>query len=414
MRPLEESRRTIHGSFIQRVPERVHIAGCERTDNRMPPDSVLIRLRLCGTPRVEPWTSFFNRKNSNFLRQQRICAAQDGAGIHSTNCFDIGDLCVSVNTGIRPSGTGHCNLVVEELLKGVLQLALDGSQLRLDLPAMEAGTVICKCQLEVPHSIGYSMCLGVRAMPRITATVITFNEEDRIAEALASLSCCDEILVVDSGSTDRTREIAASRGARVMNNPWRGYSKQKNFAAEQSSNDWILSIDADERLSIELADEIVKWKNSGTHHSAVSMPRRAFYMGKWINHSGWYPDRKVRLYDRRLSRWEGDFVHERMRAGGPVHRFDGDLLHFPYRNWNEQMAKIDRYTRLAADAAFSAGIRGSYLKLVFGPPASFLKSFFVNAGFLDGWRGLAVAYQGGRYVFLRQFRILRSWNWRWL
>jgi glycosyltransferase involved in cell wall biosynthesis len=257
------------------------------------------------------------------------------------------------------------------------------------------------------------MCLGVRAMPRITAAIITFNEEDRIAEALASLSCCDEILVVDSGSTDRTCEIASSRGARVLNHPWEGYSKQKNFAAEHAENDWILSIDADERVSMELADEILKWKRNGTHRCAVSMPRRAFYLGKWINHSGWYPDRKVRLYDRRLCRWEGDFVHERMRVGGPMHRFCGDLLHFPFRNWSEHTAKIDRYTQLATAAALAAGTPGSYPRLVLAPPAAFLKSLLLNAGFLDGWRGVAVAYQGARYVFMREFRILRSWNWRW-
>ncbi len=257
------------------------------------------------------------------------------------------------------------------------------------------------------------MCLGVRAMPRITATIITFNEEDRLQEALASLACCDEILVVDSGSTDRTRDIAVSGGARVINRPWQGYSNQKNFAAEQAANEWILSIDADERLSIELADEILKWKKNGAHHSAVSMPRRAFYLGKWINHSGWYPDRKVRLYDRRLCRWEGDFVHERMRVGGPLHRFHGDLLHFPFRDWNEQTAKIDRYTQLAAEGALSTGMRGSYPKLILGAPGAFLKSFILNLGFLDGWRGVAVAYQGARYVFMREFRILRSWNWRW-
>ena len=128
-------------------------------------------------------------------------------------------------------------------------------------------------------------------MPPITATIITFNEEDRIVECLASLSCCDEVIVVDSGSTDRTRDVAKAKGARVIERPWEGYSKQKNFAAEQARNDWILSVDADERLSIELAAEIVKWKKGDSPARAFSMPRRVFYLGRWIKHSGWYPDR---------------------------------------------------------------------------------------------------------------------------
>jgi glycosyltransferase involved in cell wall biosynthesis len=251
------------------------------------------------------------------------------------------------------------------------------------------------------------MCLGIWAMPAITATIITFNEQDRIAEAIRSLSCCDEIIVVDSGSTDRTREIARAAGARVIEHPWEGYSKQKNFAAEQARNDWILSIDADERLSIELADELVLWKNQISSACAFSMPRRVFYLGRWIRHSGWYPDRKVRLYDRRFCQWEGDFVHEGLRVSGSIGTFHGDLLHFPYRDWNDHVARIARYTDLAASAARSGGRRGSIFRLVLAPPLTFMKSFFVHAGFLDGWRGLAIAYMGARYVFQKEFRILR-------
>jgi glycosyltransferase involved in cell wall biosynthesis len=250
-------------------------------------------------------------------------------------------------------------------------------------------------------------------MPGITATIITFNEEARIAEAIASLSCCDEVIVVDSGSSDRTRDIARARGARVIEHTWQGYSKQKNFAAEHAAHDWILSIDADERLSIELANEIMQWKAASEADRirqadhAWSMPRRAFYLGRWIRHSGWYPDRKIRLYDRRHCRWEGDFVHEWVKAEGTIGAFRGDLLHFPYRNWNDHVRRIDRYTSLAAQAARSNGLRGNVLKLVAGPPITFLKAFVLRGGFLDGWRGLAIAYMGARYVFQREFRILR-------
>jgi len=260
------------------------------------------------------------------------------------------------------------------------------------------------------------MCLGERAMPRITATIITFNEEARIAEAIACLSCCDGVIVVDSGSTDRTRDIARRLGARVIEHEWPGYSNQKNFAAEQSANDWIFSVDADERVSIELADEIARWKTNPSSAIPVawSMPRRAFYLGRWIKHSGWYPDRKIRLYDRRYCRWEGDFVHEWVNVKGHVGKFRGDLLHFPYRDWHDHAERIDRYTNLAAQAARSTGRHGNVLKLIFGPALTFFQVFIVRAGFLDGWRGLLIAYMGARYVFQREFRILRRWNWQLL
>ena len=244
-------------------------------------------------------------------------------------------------------------------------------------------------------------------MPPITATIITLNEEDRIVECLASLSCCNEVIVVDSGSTDRTRELAKAKGARVIERPWDGYSKQKNFAAEQSRNDWILSVDADERLSIELADEIATWKKRDPSARAFSVPRRVFYLGRWIKHSGWYPDRKVRLYDRRFCRWEGDFVHESMKVEGSIGGFKGDLFHFPYRDWNDHVARLKRYTELASKAAKATGRRGSVVRLLMAPPAAFTKSFFLHVGFLDGWRGLAIAYMGARYVFEKEFRILR-------
>jgi glycosyltransferase involved in cell wall biosynthesis len=256
------------------------------------------------------------------------------------------------------------------------------------------------------------MWLGVRTMPGITATIITLNEEERIGEALASLACCDEIIVVDSGSTDRTREIASSRGARVIARPWEGYSRQKNFAAAQASHNWILSIDADERLSIELADEIVKWKKEPGLDGvarACSMARRAFYLGKWINHSGWYPDRKVRLYDRRHCQWEGT-IHEDLTIDGNLLELRGDLLHFPFSNWEHQKRTIDEYATLAAKEARPRDVPGNLFKLVFGPPLVFIKSFFFRLGFLDGWRGVVIAYAGGRYVFLRALRILRSWK----
>jgi len=246
---------------------------------------------------------------------------------------------------------------------------------------------------------------------RVSATIITYNEEDRIATAIASLSCCNEVIVVDAFSTDRTREIAERCGARVIQHAWDGYSAQKNFAAGQAAHDWILSLDADERVSIELSNEILAWKRAAASGAAAySMPRRVFYLGEWISHSGWYPDRKTRLYDRRTAEWNQDRVHENLDVRGRILRMEGDLLHFPYRSWSDQIQRTDRYVELAARGA-KPHKSTAVLKLAGGPPAAFLKAFIVRAGFLDGWRGVLIAYAAARYVFLRQVRILRSpWN----
>lgn len=243
---------------------------------------------------------------------------------------------------------------------------------------------------------------------RISGIVITLNEENRIRGAIRSLSCCDEVVVVDSGSTDRTCAIAESLGARVIPRPWSGYSEQKNFAASQASHDWVLSIDADEEVSAELAGAISRLRLNGFDDACgYQIARRANYLGTWIDHSGWYPDWKTRLYDRRKARWQGD-LHESVVADGRLGRLTGDLLHFPYRSVRDHYERIDRYTRLAAESARRSGRRGRPLKLIFGPGLQFLRSFVIQLGFLDGAAGLRIAWMSAHYVFLREFRILRS------
>src|ERR1035441_6644604 len=148
---------------------------------------------------------------------------------------------------------------------------------------------------------------------KITAAIITLNEERNIARAIESLRCADEILIVDSGSVHRTVELAQNLGARVLEAGWRGYAGQKNLATDQAANDWILSLDADETISETLESEIWNLKKSGPEFDGYTMPRLARYLGRWIYHPGWYPDRKIRLYDRRKAKWVGDFVHERDR-----------------------------------------------------------------------------------------------------
>jgi glycosyltransferase involved in cell wall biosynthesis len=236
---------------------------------------------------------------------------------------------------------------------------------------------------------------------KITATIITLNEERNIARAIESLRCCDEILILDSGSTDRTLQLAENLGARVFEAGWRGYSGQKNWAAEQASNDWILSIDADEALSEALEAEIWNLKKSGPRYDGYTMPRLARYLGRWIMHSGWYPDRKIRLYDRSKGRWVGDFVHESVHVEGRVGQLDSNILHFTCESLSEHVKTMERYTTLAAQEIAARQIQVPLWRVVMDPQWTFFKSYLLQRGFLDGREGLTIAYMAAFYTFLK-------------
>lgn len=241
---------------------------------------------------------------------------------------------------------------------------------------------------------------------KITATVITLNEERNIADALKSLTWADEIVVVDSESTDRTVEIARKFTDRIFVRSWPGYAQQKNFAAEQAANDWIFNLDADERISDELAREIENLKHrSALDAAAFEMPRRTWYLDRWIKHSGWYPDYKLRLYDRTRGRWVGDFVHESVSVDGRVERLAGNLLHYTVRNSSDHHQRLDRYTTLAAREQFSNGKRTSIASLLLSPAGSFFRSYILRRGFLDGIPGLAIACFAAHYVFLKNLKL---------
>jgi glycosyltransferase involved in cell wall biosynthesis len=236
---------------------------------------------------------------------------------------------------------------------------------------------------------------------KITATIITLNEERNIARAIESLRCCDEILILDSGSTDRTLQLAENLGARVFEAGWRGYAGQKNWAAEQASNDWILSIDADEALSEALEAEIWNLKKSGTRYDGYTMPRLARYLGRWILHSGWYPDRKIRLYDRTKGQWVGDFVHESVHVEGRVGQLDSNILHFTCESLSEHVKTMERYTTLAAQEIAARQIQVPLWRVVMDPQWTFFKSYLLQRGFLDGREGLTIAYMAAFYTFLK-------------
>jgi glycosyltransferase involved in cell wall biosynthesis len=236
---------------------------------------------------------------------------------------------------------------------------------------------------------------------KITATIITLNEERNIARAIESLRCSDEILIVDSGSVDRTVELARKLGARVIEAGWRGYAGQKNWAAGQASHDWILSLDADEALSEPLEAEIWNVKKNGPRYDAYTMSRLARYLGRWILHSGWYPDRKVRLYDRRKAKWVGDFVHESVESQGRLGHLESNLLHFTCDSLSEHLRTLDRYTTLAAQELAARKVKVPLSRVILDPAWTFTKTYFFQRGFLDGLEGLTIAYMAAFYTFLK-------------
>jgi glycosyltransferase involved in cell wall biosynthesis len=247
----------------------------------------------------------------------------------------------------------------------------------------------------------------------LSACIITFNEEDRLGACLASLEWCDEILVVDSHSTDATREIAAASGARVIERDWPGYAAQKEFAVRAATYDWVLCLDADERLSPDLRAEIEALRAGGFGDVAgFEMPRCTRYLGAWIRHGTWYPDRQLRLFDRRRGGWVNRHVyavHERVEVDGKVRRLAGDLLHEPYRSVADHRKTIDRYTSAIAEGMHAAGQRARVDQLVLTPVAEFLRFYLWKRGFMDGWRGLLLAYLHAHYVRMKYIK-LRALN----
>jgi len=236
---------------------------------------------------------------------------------------------------------------------------------------------------------------------KISATIIAFNEERNVPRVIESLRCCDEILVLDSGSNDRTVEIATKLGARVVEASWHGYAAQKNIATELATHDWILSLDADESLSEALEAEIWQIKKNGPKFDAYTMPRLAQYLGRWILHSGWYPDRKVRLFDRRKAKWVGDFVHESVKVNGTVGHLKSNLLHFTCNSLSEHLRMMDSYTTLAAQELVSRGKAVDFTNLLLDPPWTFFRTYVLRCGFLDGVEGLAIAYMAALYNFVK-------------
>jgi glycosyltransferase involved in cell wall biosynthesis len=238
-------------------------------------------------------------------------------------------------------------------------------------------------------------------VPRLTVTIITKNEASNIEAALASVRWADEIVVVDAESTDDTVAIVRRFTERVDVRPWPGFVAQKNHAASLATNDWILSLDADERVTPELAREIGAALSSAPVHAAFRMPRVAFHLGRWIRTTDWYPDYQTRLYDRRRARWTGRYVHEAVTADGTIGALTGELQHVPYRDVSDHLETIDRYTTLAARQMREQGRRSGLLQIAGHPPLAFLRNYIARGGFRDGVPGFIVSSLNAYYVFLK-------------
>jgi glycosyltransferase involved in cell wall biosynthesis len=233
----------------------------------------------------------------------------------------------------------------------------------------------------------------------LSACVITFNEADRIDACLRSLEFCDEIVVVDSHSSDGTRERAAASGARVIERDWPGYRSQKQFAVDAARHEWVLCLDADERVSDALRAEIVALRGTGfAAHSGWSVPRITEYFGRFLRHGNAYPDRLVRLFDRRCGGWRGYEIHENTRVSGRIGRLRGHLEHFPYRSLADQQKRLQRYADLMAQALYQDGRRCGLTPVLLNPQWRFLRGYLLRLGFLDGWRGLVFALVEAGYV----------------
>ncbi len=243
--------------------------------------------------------------------------------------------------------------------------------------------------------------------PKLSACIVAMDEEDRIGDCLASLDFCDETLVVDSHSKDRTREIAEQAGARVIERDWPGHVAQKEFAVRAAAHDWVLCVDADERISPRLRDEILALRDAGfPGRAGWRFPRLSHHLGIWVRHGTWYPDLQLRLFDRRRGHWGGHDPHDRVELEGEPGRLEGELLHHPYRSLSEHLGTIDRYTTIMAEGLQARGRRARVSDLVLRPFGRFLVFYVVKGGFRMGWRGLLLAALAAHYVRLKYAKLL--------
>ncbi|MBE0638554.1 MAG: glycosyltransferase family 2 protein [Bacteroidales bacterium] len=242
-------------------------------------------------------------------------------------------------------------------------------------------------------------------MPKLSAVIITFNEERNIGRCLESVSdIADEIVVVDSLSTDNTKQICESFGVQFFQVAWKGYSGQKNYANALASNNWILSIDADEAISEELKESILGWKKLPDPQFS-SFNRLTNYCGQWIRHCGWYPDTKLRIFDKTKAVWKGE-VHEDLiyDKSIQVSHLTGNLLHYSYYSVEEHIAQTNKFSTIGARQLVESGKKVSFLKVLINPLVKFIRKYVFNLGFLDGYNGYVICRISALQTFLKYFK----------
>ncbi|MGZ3771306.1 MAG: glycosyltransferase family 2 protein [Bdellovibrio sp.] len=234
----------------------------------------------------------------------------------------------------------------------------------------------------------------------ISLVIITLNEENHIERCIRSAPFVDDVVVVDSFSTDRTVEIAEKCGARVFKEHWRGFGPQKAFAAEQALNAWVISLDADEALSPELAEEIVRSFSGFDSEAGYLVSRKSYHLGRWINHGGWYPDYQLRLFNKNNSQWNTAALHEKVEVKKQL-KLKHDLLHYVFDSLSDQVITNDRYSSLGAKQLTESRKKFSILKLIFKPISKFVETYVFKCGFLDGLPGFIISVGAAYSVFLK-------------
>ena len=244
-------------------------------------------------------------------------------------------------------------------------------------------------------------------MIQVSGVIITFNEERNIERCIKSMiQICDEILVIDSGSKDKTTEIANSLGVRTIYNPFLGHIEQKNYAIDQAKHKYVLSLDADEELDSELIDSLIKLKKEGLF-DAVEFNRLTRYVDRWIYHCDWYPDTKLRLWNKTLGRWGGVNPHDivKIHPDAKIIKAKGNLKHFSYNSISEHVEQTNKFTTIAAKAAYSNGVRSSVFKIFTRPFLKFLKDYFLRKGFLDGKYGFVICFINSLSALLKYAKL---------